>query len=175
MNNYFIITGAPGTGKSTLLRELHSLGHACVDEPARYVLSEQRAKNGAGLPAKDPLLFIQMMLKKSLESYKNSKSITGPVFFDRGIPDMIAYAVHFGVDTSTFEKTAREYDYNQRVFVLPPWRAIFVNDNERTLSYERTLEFHDQISFAYKSLNVKLVEVPLADVQSRVKYILTRI
>jgi predicted ATPase len=41
-NNFFILTGAMGAGKSTVLKELRKLKLTCVDEPARQLLAEQR-------------------------------------------------------------------------------------------------------------------------------------
>ena len=47
-DNYFILTGAMGAGKSTILKKLRKLGLPCIDEPARQILAEQRAISGLG-------------------------------------------------------------------------------------------------------------------------------
>ena len=47
---YYILTGAMGAGKSTVLGELKNKGLTCVAEPAREILAEQRTIDGAGVP-----------------------------------------------------------------------------------------------------------------------------
>lgn len=41
-HNYFILTGAMGSGKSTILAKLAEAGVHCVPEPTRAILAEQR-------------------------------------------------------------------------------------------------------------------------------------
>ena len=49
-SNYFILTGAMGGGKSTILAKLAESGVYCVPEPARAILAEQRMISSAGVP-----------------------------------------------------------------------------------------------------------------------------
>jgi predicted ATPase len=97
--DYFIFVGASGTGKTALLHFLRSSGIACVDEVTRKVLEQQLAIDGPALPAKDPLLFVQAMLKESIQDYNASRLANGPVFFDRALPDLVAYAIRFSAPT----------------------------------------------------------------------------
>ena len=57
MDFRFIITGAPGCGKTSILKELTQSGYEVANEPARQVLEEQRMINGDGVYDKNPLLF----------------------------------------------------------------------------------------------------------------------
>jgi predicted ATPase len=174
-SNFFILTGTPGTGKTTLLHQLRADGHACVDETAREVLAHQKAIDGPGLPSKSPLRFVQLMLERSIENFEKAKEAIGPVIFDRAVPDLIAYADRFEVETSEFKKAAQEYLYNQTVFVFSPWKEIFVNDSERKITFEKSLEFHEAILKAYRNLNYKLIEVPFDTVEVRKKFVLQHI
>ena len=47
-SNLFILTGAPGSGKTTILDRLGN-EFRCVNEPAREILAEQRATGGSGM------------------------------------------------------------------------------------------------------------------------------
>ena len=170
--NYYILTGPPGAGKTSLLQGLRKQGLYGVGEPARAVLSHQLAIDGPGLPAKNPLLFIQMMLKQSIEDFEEAKARTGPVFFDRGIPDLVAYALRFGVECEEFENAARGYLYNPTVFVLPPRKEIFVNDNERRISFEGSVEFHLLLTQTYERLGYEQILVPFANIETRASFII---
>ncbi len=45
-NNFYIITGGPGVGKTTLLEELKNRNYQIVPEIARELIKEQQANNG---------------------------------------------------------------------------------------------------------------------------------
>ncbi len=144
-----------------------------MSEPARIVLARQLAIDGPALPSKSPLLFVREMLAKASDSYKKAPSKV-PVFFDRGIPDLIAYAIRFEVDSSEFERAAKLFSYNPTVFLFPPWKEIFVNDNERKISFENSLIFHQTLVERYQKLNYDLVEVPFSSIAERAQFIVAR-
>ena len=47
-NNAYIITGAPGVGKTTLIHALQKQAVQCIEEPARQIIIEQRLIQGDG-------------------------------------------------------------------------------------------------------------------------------
>ncbi len=89
VRNRFVVTGAPGSGKTPILRELVRLGFLGVNEPAREILAEQRAIRGNGVHDKDPQLFCDLMLERAIADYQRLGGAGEPAFFDRGIPDMV--------------------------------------------------------------------------------------
>ena len=166
----WVLTGAPGSGKTAILDALGG-GVRCVDEPARRVLSEQRAIDGPGTPDRDPSMFVRLLLELAIEDHGKVRRGDGPVLFDRGVPDCVAYANLLGVDPSaSLEATAR-FRYRRKVFVLEPWEDIYVTDDERTMSFAETLAFHEQILDAYRSAGYELVTVPRSDVKQRVSFV----
>lgn len=48
--NFFVITGGPGVGKTTLLETLAQQGFPYVPEIAREIIREQVSRNGDALP-----------------------------------------------------------------------------------------------------------------------------
>ena len=57
MNNKYIITGAPGTGKTSIINDLISRDFSCVKENSREVISEQLLTGGDILPWKNQIAF----------------------------------------------------------------------------------------------------------------------
>src|SRR3546814_12403216 len=92
MDHYFVLTGAPGSGKTTVLNALRQLGIATVDEPARQILAEQRPIGGAGVPDRNPALFTELLLSRALYAHPRHSDSEGPLLSDRGRPDVFGYA-----------------------------------------------------------------------------------
>jgi predicted ATPase len=52
MTKHIILTGAMGSGKSTVLSLLKQKGYRTIEEPARPILAEQRSIEDEGVPEK---------------------------------------------------------------------------------------------------------------------------
>jgi predicted ATPase len=167
----FVITGAMGGGKTSLIAHLVADGFGGVAEPARAVLAEQRAAGGDGTPERDPERFIELMLERCERDAVAHGSATAPVFFDRGVPDLIGYAELFELDTAPLEAAAQRHPYNPTVFVLPSWPEIYVTDDERRMTVEQAAAFGDRVRDIYTSLGYTLVEVPRATVVERAAFV----
>lgn len=173
MNKKVIITGAPGTGKSTIIFELEKLGYTCLHEISREVILEARKKGTEQLFLTQPLLFSDMLLKGRIQQYIESEDVEKEVvFFDRGIPDVQSYLNYIGIDyPDIYEKKGKKYRYDF-VFLMPPWEDIYTNDNERYESFEQSLAIHNHLFKTYKKLDYRVVEVPHGTVEKRIEYIL---
>lgn len=62
INNFVIITGTVGAGKTTLINKLEENHHCVVPEPARKIISEQIAVDGDGIYERNPGLFTELLL-----------------------------------------------------------------------------------------------------------------
>jgi len=71
----FVATGAPGSGKTPILRELVRFGFLGVNEPAREILAEQRAIGSNGVYDKDPQLFCDLMLERAIADYQRLRAL----------------------------------------------------------------------------------------------------
>lgn len=175
MNHAVLLTGAMGSGKSTLIRALAARGCAVVEEPARPILAEQRAFGGAGVPEVDPRLFVELMLSRAIQARQAHRETPDPVLFDRGVPDMIAYAALFGLDIAPYRRAAATFRYAPSAFVTPDWPEIYATDDERKMTYEEARAFGVSLREIYSGLGYALIELPRASPEARADFVLARL
>jgi predicted ATPase len=170
-NDMHVLAGTSGTGKTALLKALVERGYEGYTEPVRKTLEHQLETDGPALPSKDAGLFVKELLAQSLADYSHAMSRSKVSFFDRGLPDLIAYAHRFNVDSKAVEIASQRYRYSENVFVLPPWEDIFEQDEFRKATYSEYENFHGHITQAYTDMGYCLVEVPKVSILSRVDFI----
>jgi predicted ATPase len=121
----------------------------------------------------DPQLFNRKLLAARENDYLNALELQGHVaFYDRGIPDVLAYMDYFGQqDDEEFINTCMQYRYD-KVFILPPWEAIYISDNERLETFGEALEIHRCLTNIYERFGYEPDSVPEATVQERTAHIL---
>ena len=169
MNRRVIVTGAPGTGKTTLLGSLTHLG-VVVPEPAREVIAEHRQSTGESSLDHRPELFLDRLLARSISAF-DSVAESSLVLFDRGLPDCVTYAEIFGLDTEPARRAAFERRYENTVFICPPWREIYTTDDLRRATFQQVEDFHESLMKAYASLGYQLIEVPRSPSTERVGFV----
>lgn len=161
-DNFFILTGAMGAGKSTVIKFFEDSDIICIPEPARKILYEQRLIVGKGVPEDSPDIFTQLVLSRATNYYMlcSEEYRKRICLFDRGIPDMIAYAELFGLDTEVYYNAAKMYEYNLSVFLFEGWGEIYVTDDERRMTYAQAERFGERIAEIYKELGYDVITVP---------------
>jgi predicted ATPase len=171
-DDFVVITGGPGAGKSTLIAELRRSGFGCVEEAGRAIIRDQRAIGGHALHQAAPLLFAEVMLAWEMRSYRQAARWDGPVFFDRAIPDIAGYHGLLGRPVPPHVSAAVElFRYHRRVFIAPPWPEIYTNDSERGQDFDEAVRTHDAIAAAYTRHGYELIPLPKAEVSVRVAFI----
>jgi predicted ATPase len=171
-DRFFLITGGPGSGKSTLLEALSAEGFAHMPEAGRAIIQDQVAIGGVALPWLDRMAFAELMLSWEIRSYEAAQKIPGPVFFDRGVPDVLGYLRLSGLPVPSYvESAARRLRYYRRVFLAPPWPAIFTQDAERRQTLAEAEATYQTMVEVYSGLGYELVPLPLVPVQERVAFV----
>ncbi|WP_255406248.1 AAA family ATPase [Novosphingobium sp. CF614] len=113
-----------------------------------------------------------LMLACEMRSYREARSAPGPIIFDRGIPDVVGYLRLCGLPIpAPALRAAEQRRYANRVFIAPPWPAIFEQDAERkqTLA-EAEATFHAMVD-VYCGLGYELVALPLVPVAERARFV----
>lgn len=161
-----VVTGGPGTGKTTVLGHLEHAGWPVMAESARAVLRIRRR-------SPDPEEFAQLMLRRDREQHRvASRSSSSTVFFDRGLGDILGYLrLHGRPIPQEIRDAARTLRYDH-IVAAPPWLEIYTADTERTQTFEEAVESHRAVTSAYEELGYRPLVLPRTDVASRVRFFL---
>lgn len=161
----YVITGAPGTGKTALVEALASLV-SVVAEPARELISEHRAATGEPSLDDSAALFVERLVDRSIQKYEEMAAEVA--VYDRGLPDCAAYARVLGVDPSPALAESVRRRYENPVFLAPPWKEIYAVDEMRRATFDQVVAFHEALVTVYRSLDYQICRLPLTPVPDRV-------
>lgn len=187
----YIITGGPGAGKTSLLTTLQGYGYPCSAEVSRELIMEELTKGSKCLPWLDLNCFAEKALERMIHAWLMAANMTMKrayhrgthpalhpgmmkdlVFFDRGIPDIIAYLRVAGLPvTEKYIAALRQYPYQTTVFLLPPWRAIYVQDSARWQTFEEAEAISRSIEETYRSAGYHIIVLPEDTMEQRAQLI----
>lgn len=172
--NFYLFTGGPGAGKTTVLEELKQQGYLVIPEVARHIIRQQHTAGGNATHTGNRVEYCDLMLKKSIEDYQKMASVVKRiVFFDRGIPDLYSYSERFcGGVTCEIKEFVDQYRYNQTAFLFPPWPEIYCHDTERMQDFQEAIDTYHAVKQGYKNSGYNVIEVPQISIKDRVEYIL---
>lgn len=175
-NNFYIFTGGPGTGKTTLIETLRSRGYSCVGEAARKILQQQMKFDGDAVNWKNRIKYRELMLSWSVDGFESVEERIRPVFFDRGIPELIGYSAMIKADVPEYLQRAVDlFRYNPMVFIAPPWKEIYRNDTERKQSFAEAIDGYLAAIACYEKCGYSLVEIPKVPPAERADFVLARV
>ena len=174
-NNKYIITGAPGTGKTSIINELLKRGHCCIKENSREIIENELKNNGDILPWKNQMAFENKVCILRINKLINSPS-EKTCFFDRGVFDSVAYLSANNIKPSkTIQSCLKKSYYNTNVFLTPFWKEIYHNDNERLEDIKMAINIEFHLINTYKRYGFNLVKIPKHSINKRADFILQNI
>ena len=170
------LIGGPGTGKTTLINTLSSKGYKCMQEISRQITLEAQEKGIEQLFLEDPLLFSKQLLFGRQKQFLEADSLDEEVvFFDRGLPDVVAYLEYLKCSyPKSFKTICSQHSYD-KVFILKPWKAIYEQDNERYETFEQALVLHDFLIKTYTHYGYSIIDTPIGTVEERIDFILNHL
>ena len=166
-----VITGGPGAGKTTLLLALQARGYTIVGDSPRAIIQDRIRRGLSPRPNADA--FVHETLRMDIENFVHHAATPGHVFFDRSVLDALC-----GLDRVTplneseLHMWLATYQYCSKVFVLPPWKAIYTNDAERDHTFEHAEWVNSITQEWYRRCRYQLIEVPKVSVAERCTYVL---
>ena len=167
-----VITGGPGAGKTTLLLALQARGYTIVGDSARTIIQDRRMRGLS--PRPNEYEFVHETLRMDIENFVHHAETSGHVFFDRSVLDALCGLDRVSpLNESELSMWLSKFQYCSRVFVLPPWKAIYVNDGERDHTFEHAESVYSTVQEWYRRLDrYQVIEVPRVSVAERCTYVL---
>jgi len=167
-----VITGAPCSGKTTVINKLAELDLQVVSEVARGYIEEKKNEGVcANVLRSDEASFQEAVLRKKILVEKEIIPQKN-VFFDRGVPDSITYFRMCGIDPNKALSSCYHYRY-KNVFILN--QLTFVNDYARLENEKEADLLWRWLLSDYEYLGYNLTQVPVMSVEERVDMILEMI
>jgi len=171
-DNFVLLSGCSGGGKSTLLAELRARGHHVVEEPGRRIVCEELAGDQKALPWVDPAAFARRAIEMTLADRQAARALSGWVFFDRGLIDA-ASALDAVTGDDALKRLCAAHRYHRRVFMAPPWPEIYVTDGERQHEFEASLVEYQRLATAIPALGYEAVTLPKTSAIARADFVLS--
>jgi predicted ATPase len=168
----YLISGGPGAGKTTLLAALRRAGFAGADEVSRQLIQEQVALGSPLVPWHDLAGFAELARGRMVAQHAAASQRGSPTFFDRGLPDLIAYLTAAGLPVApAYYRAVADYPYERLAFLAPPWPDIYVNDPERWHTPAEAAALYEALHATYEALGFEVCVLPRTTVAARVAFV----
>ena len=169
---WYVITGGPCSGKTTLISRLSRMGYQTVPEAARIIIDNELSKGKSVEDVRKGELEFQRKVLAMKVEFENELLKDSIVFLDRGIPDSIAYFQICGFDTKEV-LSACEGKMYKKVFLLE--QLPFEKDYARTEDDETAKKVNELLKEAYEALGYEVLHVPYMSVEKRLEFILSNL
>ena len=170
---WHVITGAPCSGKSTIITHLADNGFQTAPEAARQYFEREMAITGRTIEdvREDVAALVQGILGIMLE-IECGLNANELVWLDRGYPDNFAFLRQFGLDPNEYLPDCFRHRYAS-VFMLdrlPVQRDGVRIEDEAAADYLDEWHYRD-----YTALGYHVVRVPVLPPQERLTYVLEKL
>ncbi len=176
-----VITGGPGSGKTSLVDYLASLGYATVPEAGIQIIDERN--QALGVPGqiawrkRHPRLFQWLIIERQVALDNACRLLPGQVgFCDRGRPDALAYAKLSGIELDDDLRALVLGQSYLRVFLLDTFSRFEERPaTGRTSDRQRSLRIRQLLEETYRSLGYTPVPVPELSIEERARLVLSEL
>lgn len=159
----YVLTGPPGSGKTSIAMALRARGWAVVEEAATEVIARQQAL-GVAEPWRDADFINRIAALQRDRQLPEPTAANAAQFFDRSPLCTLALAQFLGERVTPalqaeIERVLEAGVYQRSVFFVRPLGFIIATA-ARTISYEDSLRFeavHEQV---YREHGFELIDIP---------------
>lgn len=168
--SWIVITGAPSSGKTSVIDALTSRGYAVQGEVARELI-EECLRHGLSLAdvKADGGKQLQADILRIKTSREKQLAPLDTVFMDRGMADSISYFRLAGLDTNAAMAACRHFRY-RAVFIFD--RLPVIRDGVRSEDEAAAMQIDVMLEADYRSLGYVPVRVPVMPIAARTDFIL---
>jgi len=171
----FILTGAPGSGKTAILRQLELRGFGVVEEAATDVIALEQAR-GVAEPWRDSAFINAIVLLQKLRQARAATAADEVQFHDRSAVCTLALARYLGFAVSEDLAAELRQIVTERVFEK---RVFFVQNlgfvaptGARRITFEESLRFERIHEETYRESGYELLTIKPGRLEERVAGIL---
>ncbi|MFO7667820.1 MAG: ATP-binding protein [Desulfobacterales bacterium] len=169
ITNWYVITGAPCSGKTSVISRIEQLGYRVVHETARAYINDELNKGKTLDEIREDMFIFESSIfyrKIKIEAALPEKAI---IFLDRAIPDSVAYFRFAGLDPKEPEEKSADIRY-RKIFLFD--RLRIKQDEVRNENEEDSILIERLIEETYLNLGYKIIRVPVLPLERRVDFII---
>lgn len=168
-----VVTGAPSSGKTSIIQELASKGFKTNHDISRQYLESLICKGISKQDARRSEEDLQRMLFLLMVKNEMDLPTDELIFLDYALPDNIAFQHMANISLrEDVLKSSTVFRYWQ-VFIMEP--LPFESDHVRTENTEYQTEITERLELVYKDLGYDCIRVPAINIHKRIEYILDRL
>lgn len=172
----YVLTGAPSSGKSTLIEALKRRNYRTVDEAARFVIEREVAAGRDYRELRSHAADFQKEVLRMKVETERGLPRDEIIFLDRGMHDSIAYYRHEGVsEDDELLKACAAAEY-RKIFVLDLIsQKNFTEDGARSETWEGAQELDRLLEQVYRGAGFQVIRVPVLPVSERTDFVIANL
>ena len=167
---WYVITGGPSTGKTTLVDLLAKRGYRTAIEEARHYFEIEKALGINSDQARENVRLFQenvLTLQIQLEASLDPEEL---IFLDRALPDELAYYRYLGIEPDRRLDVALQKAHYRKVFILD--LLPLHHDYVRSEDVQAQHSIQQMLIDVYSARPEPLIRVPVMPTEERADFIL---
>ena len=170
--NWHVITGAPSSGKTTLIDQLADKGFRTVSETARLYIEKEMARGRTIDEIRENADALERGLIEMQLRFERALRATDVAFLDRGLPDGLTYCRVAGLNPNEILSECFHHRYAS-IFVLD---RLPVQQDDLRIEEDATAGLLDEwLARDYSALGYSVVRVPVLSPKDRLAFVLERL